>query len=35
MQISIRAKELEIIANSRKGIAARNILKVVNMNQNY
>ena len=26
---------LEIIANSRKGFAARTILKVVNMNQNY
>ena len=33
MQTSFRAKELEIIVNSRKGIAT--ILKLVNMNQNY
>ena len=35
MQTSFRAKELELIANSRKGIATRTILKLVNMNQNY
>ena len=33
MQTSFRAKELELIANSRKGIATRTILKVVNVNQ--